>query len=109
MGLRTGQRHAQHPAFRRQSPGAHRTQAATVKARVKYLPGLLLLSATLAEASSTFRCGSALVSKGAPTVEVAGKCGEPSSRAFVGYKDVLDQYGFRNEVSVEEWVYGPRN
>lgn len=80
-----------------------------MKARVKYLPGLLLLSATLAEASSTFRCGSALVSKGAPTVEVAGKCGEPSSRAFVGYKDVLDQYGFRNEVSVEEWVYGPRN
>lgn len=42
-------------------------------------------------------------------MEVAGKCGEPSSRAFVGYKDVLDQYGFRNEVSVEEWVYGPRN
>ena len=37
------------------------------------------------------------------------KCGEPISREFVGYREVLDAYGFRNEVAVEEWAYGPRN
>lgn len=76
---------------------------------MKYLPCLLLLALPLAEASSTYRCGSGLVSKSAPTSEVQGKCGEPASRDFLGYKEVLDQYGFRNEVSVEEWIYGPRN
>lgn len=75
----------------------------------KYLPLLLLPCLPLAEASSTFRCGSALVSKSAPTSEVQGKCGEPASRDFLGYKEVLDRYGLRNEVSVEEWIYGPRN
>ena len=59
----------------------------------------LLCLPLMAEASSTYRCGSALVSKTAPTTEVLNKCGEPSS----------DSYGFRNEVSVEEWVYGPKS
>ncbi|WAJ38572.1 DUF2845 domain-containing protein [Pseudomonas sp. GOM7] len=75
---------------------------------LKYLP-LLLCLPLLAQASSTYRCGSALVSKEAPTSEVLNKCGEPSSRAFLGYKEVVDAYGFRNEVSVEEWIYGPNN
>ncbi|WP_161867182.1 MULTISPECIES: DUF2845 domain-containing protein [Pseudomonas] len=70
---------------------------------------LLLCLPLLAEASSTYRCGSALVSKTAPSAEVLSKCGEPASRGFLGYKEVVDHYGFRNEVSVEEWVYGPKS
>ena len=76
--------------------------------RLNHAPLLLLLALPLAEASSTYRCGSALVSTSAPISEVQGKCGEPLSRDFLGYKEVLDQYGFRNEVTVEEWTYGPR-
>jgi hypothetical protein len=70
---------------------------------------MLLCLPLLAEASSTYRCGSALVSTSAPSAEVLSKCGEPASRDFLGYKEVVDSYGFRNEVSVEEWVYGPRS
>jgi hypothetical protein len=69
----------------------------------------LLCLPMLAEASSTYRCGSALVSKSAPSAEVLSKCGEPVSRDFLGYREVVDSYGFRNEVNVEEWVYGPKN
>lgn len=75
---------------------------------LKFLP-LLLSLPLLAEASSTYRCGSALVSKDAPTSEVQSKCGEPASRDFLGYKEVVDYYGFRNEVAIEEWIYGPNN
>jgi hypothetical protein len=76
--------------------------------KFRYLLTLLCLP-LIAEASSTYRCGSALVSTTAPTAEVQSKCGEPSSRDFLGYKEVVDRYGFRNEVSVEEWVYGPKS
>ncbi|MGE8296439.1 MAG: DUF2845 domain-containing protein [Pseudomonas sp.] len=69
----------------------------------------LLCLPMLAEASSTYRCGSALVSTSAPSAEVLSKCGEPVSRDFLGYREVVDSYGFRNEVNVEEWVYGPKN
>ncbi|MCQ4285976.1 DUF2845 domain-containing protein [Pseudomonas stutzeri] len=69
----------------------------------------LLVFATGAHASSTHRCGSALVSLEASTSEVSAKCGEPSSSALVGYKEILDDYGFRQEVPVEEWTYGPTN
>lgn len=67
----------------------------------------LLMFAGGAQASSTHRCGSALVSLEASTAEVRSKCGEPSSTSLVGYKEVLDDYGFRHEVQVEDWVYGP--
>lgn len=76
--------------------------------KFRYLLPLLCLP-LIAEASSTYRCGSALVSTTAPTAEVQSKCGEPSSRDFLDYKEVVDRYGFRNEVSVEEWVYGPKS
>ncbi|SFP43858.1 Protein of unknown function [Ectopseudomonas composti] len=76
--------------------------------KFRYLLPLLCLP-LIAEASSTYRCGSAMVSTTAPTAEVQSKCGEPSSRDFLGYKEVVDRYGFRNEVSVEEWVYGPKS
>lgn len=74
--------------------------------RLYYL--LLLILPLTVEASSTYRCGSALVSTSATTGEVQGKCGEPASRDFLGYREVVDLYGFRHEVTVEEWIYGPR-
>jgi hypothetical protein len=69
----------------------------------------LLAFACSAQASSTYRCGSALVSLEASTTEVRNKCGEPSSASLVGYKEILDDYGFRQEVQVEEWSYGPNH
>ena len=70
---------------------------------------LLILLPTVAQASSTRRCDSGLISVEDSSSVVASKCGEPMSREFVGYREVLDAYGFRNEVAVEECVYGPRN
>ncbi|MDA7089243.1 DUF2845 domain-containing protein [Pseudomonas sp. SA3-5] len=72
------------------------------------LTALLLLFAGSAQAS-TLRCGSALISTDDASSEVLGKCGEPKSRDLIGYREVIDHYGFRSEVSVEEWVYGPRH
>lgn len=69
----------------------------------------LFVFACNAQASSTYRCSSALVSLEASTAEVRNKCGEPSSASLVGYKEVVDEYGFRQEVQVEEWVYGPNH
>lgn len=70
---------------------------------------LLLLAPWCVQASSTLRCDSGLVSLDDTTNEVSSKCGEPLSRDFLGYREVLDEYGFYNEVAVEEWSYGPRN
>jgi len=75
----------------------------------RLIAALLLFAPLCAQATSTLRCGSALVSLDATTHEVSSKCGEPLSRDFLGYREVLDQYGFYNEVAVEEWSYGPRN
>lgn len=72
------------------------------------LTALLILLAGSVQAS-TLRCGSALISTDDASSEVLGKCGEPKSRDFIGYREVIDIYGFRREVSVEEWTYGPRN
>ena len=55
------------------------------------------------------RCGSALISLNDSTRIVSSKCGNPISREFIGYREVLDEYGFYHEVAVEEWAYGPRN
>ncbi|MBA1264423.1 DUF2845 domain-containing protein [Stutzerimonas stutzeri] len=68
---------------------------------------LLLTAIGTAQASSTYRCGSALVSLDASTAEVRTKCGEPTSAAQVGFKDIIDRYGYHQEVQVEEWTYGP--
>jgi len=70
---------------------------------------LLFVLPLTAHASSTLRCDSGLISLKDSTSIVSNKCGEPISREFVGYREVLDEYGFRNEVAVEEWAYGPRN
>ncbi|HWV09814.1 DUF2845 domain-containing protein [Pseudomonas sp. GD03944] len=69
---------------------------------------LLMLLAATAQAS-TLRCGSALISHGDDTQEVLAKCGTPISQDFLGYREVVDYYGFHTEVEVEEWSYGPRN
>ncbi|KIP90466.1 MULTISPECIES: DUF2845 domain-containing protein [Pseudomonas] len=69
---------------------------------------LLMLLAGTANAA-TWRCGNALASTGDSTAEVQSKCGEPNNRAFIGYKDQTDSYGFTHEVQIEEWNYGPRN
>ena len=70
---------------------------------------LALILSTGVDAASTLRCGSDLVSRDDSTAEVLDKCGEPVSRDFLGYREVQDYYGFRHEVTVEEWTYGPRN
>lgn len=73
------------------------------------IPCLLLLLPLAAQASSTLRCGSQLISMDDSSSTVLHKCGEPISRDFLGYRERLDIYGFRYEVAVEEWSYGPRN
>ena len=69
----------------------------------------LLVVLTDAQASSTLRCGSGLVSLDDTTDEVLEKCGEPVGRSDLGYKEVINEYRQRSEVQVEEWIYGPRN
>lgn len=66
-----------------------------------------LLVAQSAWASSTLRCGSALVSVDDPSSEVWEKCGPPVSRAKQGTHEVVDSYGGVHELEVEEWIYGP--
>lgn len=73
-------------------------------------PLVCLVAATLllplAANAGTFRCESKLVSLGDRSVEVQRKCGEPASRSFVGYSETASG---RQEMQVEEWVYGPTN
>ena len=73
------------------------------------LPALCLLLAGTTEAASTLRCGTRLISLDDLAGEVADKCGTPVQRDFLGYKEVLDIYGYVHEVEVEEWTYGPKN
>lgn len=69
--------------------------------------GFAVLTAQCGWASSTLRCGSALVSVDDPASEVWDKCGAPVSRAQQGTHQVVDYYGGVHELQVEEWVYGP--
>ena len=69
---------------------------------------LLLGFAVPAQASSTFRCNSKLVSMQASTHEVQSKCGAPMEQAHLGYKQLTNEYGHTHEVGIEEWVYGPK-
>jgi hypothetical protein len=73
------------------------------------LPTLFLLLVSTAEAASTLRCGNRLISLDDPASEVEDKCGTPVQRDFLGYREILDVYGFVHEVEVEEWTYGPKN
>ena len=69
---------------------------------------LLLGFAVSAQASSTFRCNSKLVSLQASTHEVQSKCGAPMEQSHLGYKQLTNEYGHTHEVGIEEWVYGPK-
>ncbi len=73
------------------------------------ITALCLLLPAVAEASSTLRCGSKLISLDDLASEVEAKCGTPVSRDFLGYREVVVYYGLTQEVAIEEWIYGPRN
>ncbi|MFT5780754.1 MAG: hypothetical protein ACI9EB_000109 [Pseudomonas sp.] len=82
---------------------------------MKRLPLLIALFCTgvaLApwlQAASTLRCQSSLISLADHTNEVQAKCGEPVSKDFLGYREVIDYYGGISQVGIDEWSYGPRN
>ncbi|WP_297843569.1 DUF2845 domain-containing protein [Pseudomonas sp.] len=56
--------------------------------------------------ADTLRCGSQLISAGDREFEVQQKCGEPAARSLIGY---LRSPNRREEVAIEEWIYGPNN
>lgn len=56
--------------------------------------------------ADTLRCGSQLVSVGDRAFEVQQKCGAPIAQNIIGYKRSANR---REEVQVDEWVYGPNN
>lgn len=76
--------------------------------RPRLLP-CLLLAVGLPVQADTLRCGSRLISQGDLVSEALDKCGAPVERRPRGYKLVVDHYGLRHEVLVEEWLYGPRH
>lgn len=67
---------------------------------------ILLSMLSVGAMASTFRCGTQLVSLGDRSFQVLRKCGEPVVREAVGY--TVGEYN-RQELPIEEWVYGPRN
>ena len=73
------------------------------------LLALLITLPALSEASSTHRCGRHLISLGASAIEIQDKCGTPAYRDLIGEQERLDDYGYRQLLVVEEWVYGPSN
>jgi len=77
--------------------------------RFSILLTLLLGLGVQAQAASTLRCASAIVSLQDTTATVARKCGEPASRSVVGTRKTPGPGVGYSEVPVEEWVYGPEN
>lgn len=72
------------------------------------LVALALLLSPFSQAA-TLRCGSGLITSDDHLSEVQSKCGEPVTRQFLGYREVIDYYGGTTQVPIEEWSYGPRN
>jgi len=70
----------------------------------RYLLGCLLALFMLPAAQASMRCGNALINEGEFTVDVLRKCGEPDQREVTPPSS--PQGG---GVTVEQWVYGPRN
>lgn len=68
-------------------------------------PACCILALPMASAE-TLRCGSQLVNTGDRAFEVERRCGPPVQRDVLGY--TLGPHG-REELLIEEWVYGPRN
>ena len=59
--------------------------------------------------AATLRCGSGLITSDDHLSEVQSKGGEPVTRQFLGYREIIDYYGGTTQVPIEEWSYGPRN
>ncbi len=76
---------------------------------MKYWLILLALLLSPLTQAATLRCGSGLITSDDHISEVQSKCGEPATRAFLGYREVIDTYGGTTQVPIEEWSYGPRN
>lgn len=72
------------------------------------LVALALLLSPLCQ-TATLRCGSGMITSDDHLSEVQSKCGEPVTRQFLGYREVIDYYGGTTQVPIEEWSYGPRN
>jgi len=65
-------------------------------------------TAVSANATSTLRCGSQLVSTGDRLFEVQEKCGAPVSQEVLSTGESFNRrYGSAPAVRIEEWVYGP--
>ena len=76
---------------------------------MKYWLILLGLLFTSLSQGASLRCGSSLITSDDHSSEVQSKCGEPATRVFLGYREVIDAYGGTTQVPIEEWSYGPRN
>ena len=70
----------------------------------RYLLGFLLVLLMVPAAQASMRCGNTLVNEGELTVDVLRKCGEPDHCEVIPPSS--PQGG---GVTVEQWVYGPRN
>ncbi|MCD5996295.1 DUF2845 domain-containing protein [Pseudomonas sp. CDFA 602] len=65
-------------------------------------------AAVLANAASTLRCGSQLISTGDRLFGVQEKCGEPVSQEVLSTGETYGRrYGSAPAVRIEEWIYGP--
>ena len=60
----------------------------------------------LSASADTWRCGSQLVSVGAPAYEVEEKCGPPLQRTPVGYSIGPDG---QRQFLLEQWLYPKQN
>lgn len=71
------------------------------------LAAMALAIVPSAYASSTWRCGSNLVSTGNTQFDVVSRCGEPREKNFLGWgRRVADGWGnYFEDVPIEEWVY----
>jgi len=72
--------------------------------RETLLLGSLLIAFSANSHAASLRCAKGLTSTGDRSVEVLSKCGEPISKAVVGYV-VSERQNI--EVPQEEWVYTP--
>ena len=68
---------------------------------------LMLWLTPHAQAASTMRCGTKLVSLGATMFEVKKKCGEPASQTTVGTQQRGDFFTDRQVLLIEEGIYSP--
>ncbi|MDY7563358.1 DUF2845 domain-containing protein [Pseudomonas sp. 10B1] len=68
---------------------------------------LLIVAGVMGQAQAdSLRCGSQLINSGDHEFEVQQKCGEPAARNLIGY---LRSPNRREEVKIDEWIYGPSN